>query len=91
MMKKISEKAILGSVIALLLLVAIGVENFYFSDFEYRYRTKRFNRILSEKEKLTDYCLTSLKNMVERGEEISDVSKSELFNVIESEGITILY
>ena len=89
--KSISGRILIGSALALLLALAVVAEKVYFSDFEYKFRTRRFNRIIAEKEKITGYCLTSLKTLLDKGEEIADVSKGELFDVIESEGITILY
>ena len=41
----------------ILILLAMAAELVYLGDFEYRFRTKRFNRILKEKEKVMDNCL----------------------------------
>jgi hypothetical protein len=40
----------LGITAAALILLAIASESVYFSNFEYRYRTHRFNRILHAKD-----------------------------------------
>jgi signal transduction histidine kinase len=73
-----------------LVLLALAAESVYFSDFEYRIRTKRFNKILSEKEKITGNCLNSLKLILDKGENIGSITKNNLFSVIESQGITLL-
>jgi two-component system, NtrC family, nitrogen regulation sensor histidine kinase NtrY len=71
-------------------LLALIAESVYFSDFEYRIRTKKFNRILAEKETVTENCLTSLKLNLDKGEDIGTITRSELFSVMESHGITLL-
>ena len=35
----------------------MAAELVYLGDFEYRYRTKRFNRILKEKEQIMEHAL----------------------------------
>jgi two-component system, NtrC family, nitrogen regulation sensor histidine kinase NtrY len=75
----------------LLLLLAIVSESIYFSDFEYRFRTKRFNKILAEKETVTESCLNSLKSSIlDKGDDFESISKSNLFKTMEKEGITFL-
>jgi hypothetical protein len=46
---------ILGFLTAVLILAALISESFYFSDFEYRFRTGKFNRILARKD--NEECL----------------------------------
>ena len=50
---------ILGFLTAVLILAAFISESIYFSDFEYRFRTRKFNRILAEKEKIMEECLNA--------------------------------
>ena len=44
-----------------LVLLAVVTEVVYFSNFEYRFRTKMVNRIISEKERILDRCLEDMK------------------------------
>jgi len=62
-------------------------ESVYLSDFEYRYRTKRFNRILGAKEKIMEDCLKRLKLV---GEPRGSMAEKDLFSVAEENNITIL-
>lgn len=70
--------------------MALTAESVYFSDFEYRFRTRRFNKILAKKEKITEDCLNSLKLILEKGESHGSISENNLFSVAEKHGITIL-
>jgi two-component system nitrogen regulation sensor histidine kinase NtrY len=72
------------------ILLAMAAESVYFSDFEYRLRTKKFNKVLSEKETIIDNCLTSLKLILDKGENVSPEDKENLFSAIENQG-TLLY
>lgn len=73
-----------------LILLAMAAESLYFSDFEYRFRTKRFNRILIEKEKIMEDCLNGMKPVLARGEPHGSSSENNLFSVAELNNITIL-
>jgi len=73
-----------------MIIVSLLAETLYNSDFEYRLRTRRFNRILASKEKISEECLISLKNILEEGEPIGSISKSSLKKIISEEKITIL-
>jgi hypothetical protein len=44
-----------------MILLALFAESVYFSDFEYKLRTKKFIKVLSEKEIIIENCLNSLK------------------------------
>lgn len=81
---------LLISTVALLLL-AIGSEILYFSDFEYKLRTRRFNKILAEKETIFDNSLNSLKLSLDSGENISQVVQENPFSVIENQGTILFY
>jgi two-component system, NtrC family, nitrogen regulation sensor histidine kinase NtrY len=74
----------------LLVLMAIVSESLYFTDFEYHFRTRRFNRILHEKEKIMDDCLKGLEPIIARGEPHGSVSENNLFTIAEQNEITIL-
>ncbi len=63
-----------------MILLAIAAESVYFSDFEYKLRTKKFNKILSEKETIIENSLNSLKLILDKGEDISPAAKENLFS-----------
>jgi signal transduction histidine kinase len=75
---------------AVMILLSIIAESVYFSDFEYWFRTKRFNRILREKEKIMDDCLDGMKPILARGESHGSLSENNLFSLAEENRITIL-
>lgn len=76
---------------SVMILLAIVAESVYFSDFEYKLRTRKFNRILSEKETVIENCLNSFKMMLERGENVSPAAKENLFSAIENQGTILEY
>jgi two-component system, NtrC family, nitrogen regulation sensor histidine kinase NtrY len=73
------------------LLLAIGLESVYFSDFEYKLRTKKFNKVLAEKETIIDNCLNSLKLIFNKGENVSSTTKENLFSIIKNQGTLLEY
>jgi two-component system nitrogen regulation sensor histidine kinase NtrY len=80
----------LGILTIVLVILALIAESVYFSDFEYRVRTKKFNRILAGKETLTENCLNSLKLILDKGEDIGSITRNKLFSTVEKQGITLL-
>jgi two-component system, NtrC family, nitrogen regulation sensor histidine kinase NtrY len=90
-MKSKQYRICLLIITVVLFLLAIGAEILYFSDFEYRLRTRRFNRILAEKETIFDNCLNSLKLSLDSGEDISQVVQENPFSVIENQGTILFY
>jgi two-component system nitrogen regulation sensor histidine kinase NtrY len=79
----------------LLITVLLGVlalvsESLYFSDYEYHYQTRRFNRILHEKEKIMDDCLKSLEPVIASKEHHGSLTENKLFSLAEQNEITIL-
>jgi hypothetical protein len=44
-----------------LILFALAAESVYFSDFEYRFRTRMFNKTLIAKETIMEECLNNMK------------------------------
>jgi signal transduction histidine kinase len=81
---------ILGLLTALFILAALISESIYFSDLEYRYRTKKFNRTLNEKEKIMEECLKGMKPVLARENHHGSVSENNLFSKAELNRITIL-
>ena len=74
----------------LLFFLALFAESVYFSDFEYHFRTKRFNKILHDKEKIMEDCLSRLKPVLARGEPHGSISENKVFLIAEENEITIL-
>jgi len=73
-----------------LILFAIASESIYLGEFEYRFRTNRFNRILKEKERIMENCLNGMKPILAKGEKHGSTSENKLFSIAESNNITIL-
>jgi two-component system, NtrC family, nitrogen regulation sensor histidine kinase NtrY len=81
---------LLISAVALFLL-AIGAEILYFSNIEYKLRTRKFNKKLAEKETIVNDCLNSLKISLDSGEDISTLVKEKTFSVVENQGTILFY
>ncbi|MBA4322377.1 MAG: hypothetical protein C0408_06110, partial [Odoribacter sp.] len=90
-MKSKQYRISLVVVTTVMILLAMAVESVYFSDFEYRLRTKKFNKILSGKETLIESCLTSLKLILDKGEDVSPAAKEIFFSVIKNQGTVLEY
>lgn len=71
-------------------ILAIVAEKFYFSDYEYSYRTRKFNKILQEKEGIMDYCLESMKPLMAEEDHHGTFPENSIFSVAEKNKITIL-
>ncbi len=80
---------LMASTVVVLALAMIA-DSVYFSDFEYHFRTKRFNRILAEKEKVMDYCVNGLKLILAGGEQHGSVAEKDLFSLADQNRISIL-
>ncbi|MCU0456192.1 MAG: HAMP domain-containing protein, partial [Bacteroidales bacterium] len=89
-MTKNRRLLILISLSVLFLALALAGELLYFSDFEHFYRTRRFNRILHEKEKIMDQCLQSLEPLLSLGQHHGSVTEKEVFRIAAENDITIL-
>jgi two-component system nitrogen regulation sensor histidine kinase NtrY len=75
----------------ILFLLAMAAESVYFSDFEYKLRTKKFNRVLSGKETIIENCLNSLKLIFTNSESMGSGAKENLFSAIENQGTLLEY
>ncbi len=87
------ERRIFNAVLVsavLLTVMAIASERVYFSDFEYRYHTRRVNRIIAEKEKILDNCMTGLSLIMARGGSPQSVAESAIFSIARKHRITLL-
>lgn len=74
----------------ILAIAAVIAEHLYFSDFEYHLMTRRFNRVLSEKEKIMKDCLDGLQLALASGQLYGSASEKNVFTVANKNGITIL-
>jgi two-component system nitrogen regulation sensor histidine kinase NtrY len=74
----------------LLIILALSAESVYFSDFEYRFRTKMFNKTLHAKEKIMEDCLNAMKPILAYEDHHGSISENNLFLVAEQNKITIL-
>jgi two-component system, NtrC family, nitrogen regulation sensor histidine kinase NtrY len=78
------------SLTVLVILIALAAESVYFSDFEYRFRTRMFNNRLHAKEKIMEDCLNEMKPILARENHHGSISENNLFSVAEQNRITIL-
>jgi hypothetical protein len=72
------------------ILMALAAESVYFSDFEYRFRTRMFNKTLGVKEKIMEDCLNAMKPILASKDHHGSISENNLFSVAEQNKITIL-
>lgn len=77
--------AILG-----LSLLAILSEKLYFTDFEYQFRTKVFNRVLSGKQAVLDHCLEDMKPVLANSDHHGSINENNIFHIAEQNSIIIL-
>ncbi|MCE5345467.1 MAG: GHKL domain-containing protein [Bacteroidales bacterium] len=71
-------------------MTALIAESVYFSDFEYRFRTRMFNKILIAKETIMENCLNDMKPILARENHHGSVSENNLFSIADQNEITIL-
>jgi hypothetical protein len=90
MMKGKNFLVMLSALTGVLILASLIAGSVYSGDFEYRLRTKKFNRILAEKENLTSESLNKLKERLEMGIDSLSAGKTDIFEVAGEEGITFL-
>jgi len=72
------------------ILLALLAESVYFSDFEYQYRTRRFNKTLIAKEKILENCLNDMQPILVSKDHHGSTSENNLFSIAEKNNITIL-
>ena len=75
---------------AVFLILAYATESVYFSDFEYRFRTKMFNKTLAEKETIMEDCLNALKPILAMENHHGSIAENNLFTIAEKNRISIL-
>ncbi|HEX7492835.1 MAG TPA: hypothetical protein VF346_01340, partial [Bacteroidales bacterium] len=73
-----------------LILMALAAESVYFSDFEYRFRTKMFNKTLAAKETILEDCLNEMKPILASEKHHGSITENKLFSIAEKNRISIL-
>jgi two-component system, NtrC family, nitrogen regulation sensor histidine kinase NtrY len=71
-------------------LLALAAESLFFSDFEYRFRTKMFNKTLIAKERILEECISAMKPIMANNHHHGSVIENNLFTIAEQNEITIL-
>ena len=74
----------------MLVLLAVTSEKLYFSDFEYHFRTRAFNRILAEKQTIMESCLDDMKPVLAKDDHHGSLSENNIFLNAEENNITLL-
>ncbi|HAM10416.1 MAG: hypothetical protein A2X04_04800 [Bacteroidetes bacterium GWF2_41_9] len=70
--------------------VSLVSEKFYFSDSEYHFRTRAFNRIIAEKEMIMETCLNDMKPVLANEDHHGSLSENNIFLKADENNITIL-
>ncbi len=70
--------------------LAIATESRFFSDFEYSFRTRMFNKIITSREQVLDYCLEAMKPILASKNHHGSVTENNLFTIADENNITIL-
>ncbi|MBI5010226.1 MAG: hypothetical protein HZB98_11400, partial [Bacteroidia bacterium] len=73
-----------------LVFLAIVSEQLYFTDFEYHFRTKVFNRVLAEKQAIMDQCLEDMKPILAEDDHHGSIFENNIFRIAEENNITLL-
>jgi len=73
-----------------LLLISLASESLYFSNFEYRFRTDRFNKTLWQNEQILEECLDGMRPILAKEDHHGSMPENTLFAVAEENNITIL-
>jgi signal transduction histidine kinase len=72
------------------MILALASESVYFSNFEYHFRTKRFNKILAAKETIMENCLNAMKPVLANENHHGSVTENNLFSIAEQNKISLL-
>ncbi len=89
-MKSKRFRILLVILAVVLVMMAVVAESVYFSDFEYRFRTRMFNKTLNEKEKILDECLEGMKPVLAKDSHHGLLPENSLYSLAEKNNITIL-
>ncbi|MBK9389371.1 MAG: hypothetical protein IPN68_03945 [Bacteroidetes bacterium] len=77
-------------VTTILVILASVAGKLYFSDSEYHFRAKVFNRVLAEKQAIMEQCLEEMKPVLAKEDHHGSNSENNIFLVAEENNITIL-
>lgn len=80
---------LVASAIALLAL-ANAAGWLYFSDFEYRFRTKKFNRLLHERESTMEELQNAMRPLLATEDHHGSIPETDIFSISAKNNITIL-
>jgi len=80
----------LGIITVIVIFMALAAESIYFSDFEYRYRTRLFNNSLKSREKIMEDCLEAMRPILANEEHHGSVPENNLFSIAGENDLTIL-
>jgi two-component system, NtrC family, nitrogen regulation sensor histidine kinase NtrY len=83
-------RIIIASLAIVLLIMAIGADSVYFGRFEYRYRTRNFNKVLHEKETVLENCLNGMRPLLAGENHHGSITENSIFSEAERNNITIL-
>ncbi len=86
--RKVRIALVVATIVVLVLAIIAG--SLCFSDFEYRFMTNRFNRILHEKERIMQECLSGMEPLLASGRDHQSTSESNVYSLAEENNITIL-
>jgi two-component system, NtrC family, nitrogen regulation sensor histidine kinase NtrY len=89
-MKGVRLRIFLVLLTIVVILIALVTESVYFSDFEYRFRTKMFNKTLAAKEEILEDCLNAMKPILAHEDHHGSITENDLFSVAERNNITLL-
>jgi two-component system, NtrC family, nitrogen regulation sensor histidine kinase NtrY len=88
---KTNRYPIFLSVLTLVLIIlALIAESVYFSDFEYRFRTKMFNKTLVAKESIMENCISDMKPILANENLHGSNTENKVFSIAEQNKISIL-
>jgi hypothetical protein len=89
-MKDNRYRILLSILTVVLIILALVAESVYFSESEYRFRTKMFNKTLVEKETIMEDCLNAMKPILAFENHHGSVSENNVYSIAEQNKITIL-
>lgn len=81
---------LLSALILVLIIMALVAESVYFSDYEYHFRTRMFNKKLVAKENILDESLNAMKPILANVAHTDNPLQTDLFPKAEENKITIL-
>ena len=89
-MKENKKIFILSAILIFLIIAGFFAESVYYGNYEYRLRTRRFNRILRAKEKVMDQCIEEMKNASDSIESLNNAYIGSVSRLAGKNQITLL-